>query len=100
MLAAAVAGRNVLEAAKARLQQRRAAEGKPVANSRPDRLREAKRRLEEELEAECRANAAYEAWRSRGVMSNGRRLITPNKPYLLPEVPVGKVNVTDPDSRR
>jgi transposase len=88
-----------LEAAKQRLQERRAAEGKPVASSRPERLREAKRRLEEELETECRANAAYEAWRSRGVMSNGRRLITPNKPYQPPERPVGRVNVTDPDSK-
>jgi transposase len=88
-----------LEAAKRRLQERRAAEGKPVASSRPQRLREAKRRLEEELESECRANAAYEAWRARGVMSNGRRLITPNKPYQLPERPVGRVNVTDPDSK-
>jgi transposase len=88
-----------LEAAKQRLQERRAAEGKPVASSRPERLREAKRRMEEELETECRANAAYEDWRARGVMSNGRRLITPNKPYQLPERPVGRVNVTDPDSK-
>jgi transposase len=88
-----------LEAAKQRLQARRAAEGEPVASSRPERLREAKRRLEEELEIECRANAAYEAWRARGVMSNGRRLITPNQPYQPPERPVGRVNVTDPDSK-
>jgi transposase len=88
-----------LQAARQRLQERRAAEGKPVEKSRPGRLREAKRRLEEELETDCRANAAYEAWRARGVMSNGRRLITPNKPYVLPERPVGQVNVTDPDSK-
>jgi hypothetical protein len=88
-----------LEAAKQRLQERRAAEGKPVAGARAQRLREAKRRLEEELESECRANAASEAWRARGVMSNGRRLITPNKPDQPPQRPLGRVNVTDPDSR-
>ena len=37
------------------------------------RLKEAKRRLEEQLWTECRANAAYEDYRARGVMKNGRR---------------------------
>ena len=62
-------------------------------------FREAKRRLEEELWTEQRANAAYEAWRARGVMADGRKLSTPAKPYVPPETPAGKVNVTDPDSR-
>src|SRR5918994_259978 len=37
-------------------------------------LREAKRRLEEELWTETRANAAYERYRASGRMRNGRRL--------------------------
>jgi len=67
--------------------------------SRPARVREAKRRLEEELRTECAANAAYEAYRARGVMKNGRRFGSPPKPYQPPEQPTGKINVTDPDSR-
>jgi hypothetical protein len=62
-------------------------------------LKESKRRLEEELWSEQRANTAYEAWRARGVMSNGRKLNTPAKSYVAPERPAGKINVTDPDSR-
>jgi hypothetical protein len=45
------------------------------------------------------ANAAYEAYRARGVMKNGRRFGAPPKPYQPPAVPQGKINVTDPDSR-
>jgi hypothetical protein len=64
-------------------------------------LREAKRRLEEELQSECRANEADEAYRARGVMRNGRRMgpATTPKPYTPPATPQGKINTTDPDSR-
>src|SRR5687767_2007600 len=57
--------------------------------------------LEEDLQTECRANAAYEAYRARGVMRNGRRLgaHSPPKPYAPPATPPGKINTTDPDSR-
>ena len=63
------------------------------------RVREAKRRLEEELATEVRANTAYEAYRATGRMKNGRRFGSPPKPYTPPEQPAGKINVTDPDSR-
>jgi hypothetical protein len=81
------------------LDEQREKEARPIPQSRPQRLKESKRRLEEELWAECRANTAYEAWRARGVMANGRKLNTPAKPYVPPETPAGKINVTDPDSR-
>jgi len=87
--------------AKRQLDERRAADAKPIPASRPERLKESKRRLEEELWTECQANQAYEAYRARGVMRNGRRL-GPNtvpRPYVAPEHPQGKINVTDPDSR-
>ncbi len=48
---------------------------------------------------EQRANDAYEAYRARGVMRDGRRFGRPPKPYTPPSQPVGKINVTDPDSR-
>jgi hypothetical protein len=62
---------------------------------------EGRRRLEQELAFERHANARYEDYRTRGRMKNGRRLgsnSTP-KPYAPPVTPVGKVNLTDPDSK-
>jgi transposase len=91
--------RGWLREAKRRLDDKRAAEAKPIPRSRPKRVREAKRRLEEELFVECQTNAAYEAYRARGVMKNGRRFGRPPNPYQPAETPAGKVNVTDPDSR-
>src|SRR5437667_1874439 len=32
-------------------------------------------------------------------MADGRKLSTPAKPYVPPETPAGKVNITDPDSK-
>jgi transposase len=90
-----------LRDAKRRLDERRAAEAKPIAKSRPERLKEAKRRLEEDHRVECRANEAYEDYRRNGRMRNGRRLgaHSPPKPYQPPEQPQGKIKLTDPDSR-
>src|SRR5436309_1490988 len=45
-----------LAEAKRCLEQQRAEEARPIPASRPQRLRESKRRLEEELASECRAN--------------------------------------------
>src|SRR3954449_4815232 len=55
-----------LRDARQRLDQRRAQQAKPIPRSRPERLREGKRRLEEELAVERDANAQYEAYRARG----------------------------------
>src|SRR3954449_4006258 len=88
-----------LRDARRRLDERRAEEARPVPRSRAKRLVEAKRRLEEELEVECRANAEYEAYRARGVMKDGRRFGGPPKPYQPPDTPAGKINLTDLDSR-
>src|ERR671933_1556088 len=91
--------RGWLREAKRRLDERRAAEARPIPRSRPDRLKEGKRRLEEEHQVECRANAAYEGYRARGVMKDGRRFGRPPDPFQAPEAPTGKVNLTDLDSR-
>ena len=66
---------------------------------RPKRLKEAKRRLDEELWSESRANEAYERYRARGRMKDGRRFGRPPDPYTPPETPEGRINMTDPDSR-
>jgi transposase len=90
-----------LRDAKRRHDERRAQEARPVPRSRAKRLAEAKRRLEEDLEVERRANAAYEAYRARGIAADGSRRMAPGatRPYEPPEAPAGKVNLTDPDSR-
>src|SRR4051794_16873698 len=92
--------RKRLRQAKQRLDVKRAAEQKPVPRSRPERLREAKKRLEQELELERRVRADYRAWRARGISADGRRF-GGREPKLepLPEQPRGKINTTDPDSR-
>jgi len=91
--------RGWLREAKRQLEQERAKAARPIPASRPARVKQAKRRLEQELFTECQANAAYETYRERGVMSDGRRFGARPKPYTPPPVPAGKVNLTDPDSR-
>jgi transposase len=98
-LATAQGRRGWLRDAKRRLDQQRAAEAKSIPKSRPERLQEGKRRLEEDHAVHCQANEAYEAYRARGVMKDGRRFGKPPTPYEPPATPQGKVNVSDPDSR-
>jgi transposase len=83
------------------LDERRAREARPVPRSRSERLEESARRLEEELLVERQANAAYEAWRRRGVARDGTRRMAPGsgKPYRPSALPAGTINTTDPDSR-
>src|SRR3954470_11908388 len=91
--------RGWLREAKQRLEAERARTPQPVPRSRPKRVQEAKRRLEEELWTEVRANEAYETYRARGRMKDGRRFGKPPTPYTPPATPDGRINVTDPDSR-
>jgi transposase len=88
-----------LRAARQRLDRERAERAQPIRRSRPQRLRDAKRRLQEEHAVERDAHRQYEAYRARGVMKDGRRFGGPPKPRQPPAVPEGKVNVTDPDSK-
>ncbi len=85
--------------ASRQLDEHRKHDARPVGRSRTGRLLEAERRLEQELEAERAANEAYENYRARGVMKDGRRFGGPPKLYQLSTAPAGQVNTTDPDSR-
>src|ERR687885_503076 len=98
-LSTAQGRRGWLREAKRRLDERRAEEARPIPRSRTARLREGKRRLEEEHRVECQANAAYEAYRARGVMKDGRRFGRPPNAFQPPPAPTGKINLTDLDSR-
>ena len=90
-----------LREARQELEEQRARDARPISRERPARLREAKRRMDEELWVEQRANAAYEAWRARGVSADGAHRMAPGttKPYRPPEIPQGTINTTDLDSR-
>jgi transposase len=68
-------------------------------NSRRERLREAKRQLEAELDAR---KAELEQWRQAKadyVARTGRKIYGPPKPRPVPDTPTRRINLTDPDSR-
>jgi transposase len=68
-------------------------------NTRRARLREAKRQLEAELEAQ---RAELEQWRQAKadyVARTGRKIHGPPKPRPVPDAPTRRINLTDPDSR-
>ncbi|MGH2883374.1 MAG: transposase, partial [Solirubrobacteraceae bacterium] len=90
-----------LREASRQVEARRAKEPWPVPRSRQARLVEAKRRMDEELAVEHAANQQYEHYRATARDRLGRKLANYNRPnpYAPPLVPVGKINLTDPDSR-
>jgi transposase len=83
------------------LERQRWADPDPIPSSRAQRLILAAERLEDELGAERAGNEAYQAWRAAGIAADGSRRMAPGttKAYQPPEVPAGKVNITDPDSK-
>jgi transposase len=88
-----------LREAKRQLDDHRQSQPRPVPRDRAGRLLAAERRMLEDLWVEREANEAYEAYRARGVMKDGRRFGGPPKPYVPPQEPAGKVNLSDPDSK-
>jgi len=88
-----------LREGKRQLEQHRWDNPDPISRSRKERLLLGVERLEADLDVERRSNEAYEDYRRRGRMKDGRRFGCPPNPYQPPEVPAGKVNVTDPDSK-
>jgi transposase len=88
-----------LREGRRQLEHHRWRHPEPVRRSRRERLLLAAERLEGELDTERRANEAFEHNRATARDRLGRRLGGRADPYRPPEVPAGKVNVTDPDSR-
>ena len=91
--------RGWLREGRRQLDELRRRQARPIARSRSERLHQAKRRLEEEHRVELESNAAYEAYRARGVMKDGRRFGRPADPHTPPAQPTGTINITDHDSR-
>jgi DDE family transposase len=88
-----------LREGKRQLEQHRWENPDPIPRSRGERLLLSAERLGSELDVERRANEAYEHYRATARDRLGRRPGGRAEPYRPPEVPAGKVNVTDPDSR-
>jgi transposase len=91
--------RGWLREGRRQLDELRRQQARPITRSRAERLRESKRRLVEEHRVELESNAAYEAYRARGVMRDGRRFGRPADPHTPPPAPTGTINTTDHDSR-
>jgi hypothetical protein len=87
--------RGWLREAKQRLEAERAADPQPVPRSRPKRLKQAKRRVEEELISEVRANRAYEAYRAPRTRRRPRQMAAdhrhPQPPQAPPPQPRGRL---------
>ena len=88
-----------LREARRQLDEHRRRQAKPITRSPAKRLLESERRLQQDLAVERLANEAYEHYRAHGRDSQGRRISRPPRPYGPPEIPAGKINTTDPDSR-
>src|SRR5829696_4361750 len=88
-----------LREGKRQLEQHRWENPDPIPRSRSERLLMAAERLGSDLDVERRANEAYEHYRATARDRLGRRPGGRAEPYRPPEVPAGKVNMTDPDSR-
>jgi transposase len=88
-----------LREGKRQLEQHRWENPDPISRAQGQRLLVAAQRLQSDLDVERRANEAYEAYRAQGRMKDGRRFGRPPNPHRPPEVPAGKINTTDPDSR-
>src|SRR5215211_5851971 len=84
---------------KRQLEQHRWRHPDQIPRGRSERLLLAAERLEAELDVQRRANEAYEHYRATARDRLGRRPGGRAEPYRPPELPAGKVNVTDPDSR-
>ena len=88
-----------LRVARQELEARRAREGAAVPRDRDDRLLEALERLEENHQIDLDAVETYERWRATARDTKGRVMKGFHKPFVAPELPEGKINISDPDSR-
>jgi len=85
--------------ARRELEERREREARPIPRDREDRLFQAAGRFEENHRVDLAANEAYERWRASSRDTLGRVLKGNSKPFTPPELPDGKINLSDPDSR-
>jgi transposase len=88
-----------LRVARRELEAHRTRQGAPVPRDRDDRMIGALERFEENHQVDLAAVETYERWRATARDTKGRVLKGNNKPFVAPELPEGKINLSDPDSR-
>lgn len=85
--------------ARSQLEVRRAQQAQAIPRDREDRLVQALHRLEENHRVELAAHEAYDRWRATATDTKGRVLKGNSQPFTAPELPEGRINLVDPDSR-
>ena len=85
--------------ARTELEAHRTQQARPVRRDRDDRMIEALGRLEESHQVDLAAVQIYERWRLTARDTKGRVLKGNRKQFVAPELPEGKINLSDPDSR-
>jgi transposase len=88
-----------LRVARRELEAHRTRQGAPVPGDRDDRMIDALERFEENHQVDLAANETYDRWRATARDTKGRVLKGNSKPFVAPELPEGKINLSDPDSR-
>ncbi|MDQ6822164.1 MAG: transposase, partial [Actinomycetota bacterium] len=88
-----------LRVARQELEAHRMRQGAPVPRDRDDRMLGALDRLQENHQVDLAAVKTYERWRATARDTRGRVLKGNSKPFVAPELPEGKINLSDPDSR-
>jgi transposase len=88
-----------LRVARRELEAHRTRQGAPVPRDREDRMIGALERFEENHRVDLAAIETYERWRATARDTKGRVLKGNIKPFVAPELPEGKINLSDPDSR-
>jgi transposase len=88
-----------LRVARRELEAHRTRQGAAVPRDRDDRMLGALARLEENHRVDLAANETYDRWRATARDTKGRVLKGNSKPFVAPELPEGKINLSDPDSR-
>jgi transposase len=91
--------REWLREGRRELERHREQERRAIPRDRDDRLLDAAHRLGGNHEVELAANQAYEHWRATARDTLGRRLRGNSKPFTVPDLPEGTINLSDPDSR-
>ena len=85
--------------ARGEREAQRARQARPIPRDRNDRLVDALGRFAENERFDQAANEAYERWRATARDTKGRVLKGNSKPFTPPELPEGRINLSDPDSR-
>ena len=85
--------------ARSEREAQRARQGRAIPRDREERLVDALSRFAENERFDQAANDAYERWRATARDTKGRVLKGNSKPFTPPELPEGRINLSDPDSR-